>query len=83
MYSSPYYAYICINHLIFTIMGIMERLIIERRYRYISQTAMAEHLGITLVTLHRYETGKRSISLELACKYAEKVGFELNLLVKV
>jgi DNA-binding XRE family transcriptional regulator len=63
-------------------MDVIELLVQERRMRYISQTSMAEHLGITLATLHRYETGKRQMSLELAVEYAKKVGFELKLIVK-
>jgi transcriptional regulator with XRE-family HTH domain len=44
---------------------------------------MANRLGITLTTIHRYESGEREISLSLALLYAKEVGFELNLLVKV
>jgi transcriptional regulator with XRE-family HTH domain len=62
-------------------MNIMNRLVIERGYKYITQSVMAEYLGITLATLHRYETGKRRIPLDLTIKYAEKVGFELKLMV--
>jgi len=63
-------------------MNIINKLTQERKMRYISQTSMAQHLNITLATLHRYEIGKRKMSLELACKYADRVGFELKLLVK-
>jgi DNA-binding XRE family transcriptional regulator len=63
-------------------MNIINKLTQERKMKYVSQTVMAQHLGVTLATLYRYETGKRQMSLELACKYADKVGFELKLLAK-
>jgi len=63
-------------------MDIIKRLTQERQMRHISQSAIADKLGLTITTIHRYETGQREISLNLAGKYANFVGFELKLIAK-
>ena len=63
-------------------MDIIKRLAEKRRFIPLSQEFIADKLGVTLTTIHRWETGKRSIPLDMAVLYAEALGFELKLIVK-
>jgi transcriptional regulator with XRE-family HTH domain len=55
----------------------------EQRVKFrISQKKIADHLGVTKSTMNRYEKGSREISLANAEKYADKLGYELKLIVK-
>lgn len=50
----------------------MENKIVEyRKQKNITQQDMADLLGISNVTLHHYETGKRNIPYDIAKQIAE------------
>jgi transcriptional regulator with XRE-family HTH domain len=73
------FTYICRKDIT---MDTIERLVQERRMKHVTQKEIADMLNITTSTLWRYETRQRDISLDLAIKYAEIVGFELKLILK-
>ena len=48
----------------------------------VRQFRLAKHIGITSVTLSRYENRNREMPLDVALKYAEFLGYEIRLLKK-
>lgn len=63
-------------------MSTFDKLVEQRCKSGINQKAMANALGITKSTMNRYEKGNRNISADMQDKYADKLGYELKLMVK-
>jgi transcriptional regulator with XRE-family HTH domain len=63
-------------------MDILKELIQERKMRYKSQEKVALYLGVTTVTLNRYETRRREIPFNILLKYAEYLDYEVRILKK-
>ena len=62
-------------------MDILLKLTVLRKEKKIKQGEMANYLGITQVTLCRYEKGTQDMPLFMAEKYAEIVGCKLELFI--
>ena len=63
-------------------MDIFDSLIQIRKNEKCDQKALKGYLGITGVTLSRYESKKREIPVKIMQKYAEYFGYEIRLLKK-
>jgi transcriptional regulator with XRE-family HTH domain len=63
-------------------MAIFDRLVELRKEKRISQRNMAIKLGMKAGRLNRYEKGDRKISIEFVEDYADKLGYEIRLMVK-
>jgi DNA-binding XRE family transcriptional regulator len=62
-------------------MDIIKKLVETRKLRHVTQTKIAKVLGVTLTTIHRYESGERYMSLKQAVEYAKHVKLDLILVV--
>lgn len=62
-------------------MDMIKALIAHRKRQGISQAKMAGRLGITGLTLSRYESGNRLMPLLIAISYAGELGMELRLVI--
>lgn len=63
-------------------MDIIEDLKQVKKSNQVRQYKLAKHIGITPVTLSRYESDKREMPLIIAVKYADYLGYEIRLLKK-
>ncbi|MCK9282390.1 MAG: helix-turn-helix domain-containing protein [Melioribacteraceae bacterium] len=63
-------------------MSIISNLIEIRKDKRINQKVMAKKLGISSGSLNRFEKGNRKIDMSIIEDYANKLGYELKLIVK-
>jgi len=61
---------------------ILKSLIQIRKDQKVKHKDLLKSLGINLVTLSRYETGRRNIPFDVLSKYADYFGYEIRLLKK-
>ena len=63
-------------------MDILDSLIQFRKSKKIYKKEMAIYLGITELTIGRYESRQRKIPFDTLLQYANYLGFEVKLIVK-
>lgn len=63
-------------------MSIISKLVEIRKQQRVKQNVMAGWLGISSGSLNRLENGSRKIDIDIVEEYADKLGYELKLMVK-
>ena len=63
-------------------MSILKTLIEDRRAKRITQTEIAQHIGISKQLIGRLENGKAIPNMKYIEKYADCLGYEIRLLKK-
>jgi transcriptional regulator with XRE-family HTH domain len=63
-------------------MDIRKKLLNQRLERHIKAKKVAKYIGISPVSLSRYENGRTELKFEHLQRYAEFLGFEIKLLLK-
>ena len=61
----------------------MLRLMFERRKKKLTQTQLAEVIGVSRITINKWETGKSTPSVEMLLKLSEYFKVSVDYLIEV
>lgn len=59
----------------------MLRLMFERRKKKLTQTQLAEQIGVSRITINKWETGKSTPSVEMLLKLSEYFNVSVDYLL--